>query len=276
MAEPDARAGRDRTGQVALVTGGGRGIGRATALALAAAGCDVAVLARTPAEVEAVAAEIARAGRRGFAVMADLADLGAIVPTVDRVRDRLGPVSILVNNAATAEPLGPSLQVDPAEWARALTSNLSSVFALISATLPDMLQAGWGRVVSVSSGVASGNGMINANAYSTSKAGLEMLTRNLAAELAEAGAAGITVNAVRPGTVDTAMQGHIRGQPADRVGQAMYDRFANFYESGALLPPEVPARLILAVIAGQMTGEVISVSDERGRALLSQALQSGA
>jgi NAD(P)-dependent dehydrogenase (short-subunit alcohol dehydrogenase family) len=154
----------DLTGLAALVTGGGRGIGRATALALAA--------------------EIATTGRRGLTVSADLADTAAIREALQTVREGLGPVSILVNNAAVVEPLGQSVLVDPAEWARAITINLSSVFQLITATLPHMLETGLGRIVSVSSGVASGSGMMYGNAYATSKAGLEMLTRNLAAELA--------------------------------------------------------------------------------------------
>lgn len=248
----------DLTGRIALVTGGGRGIGRATALALAAEGAEVAVLARSSAEIEHVAAEIEKTGQRGLAVTADLADAAAIRAALQTVREGLGPVSILVNNAAVVEPLGRSVSVDPAEWARAITINLSSIFQLINATLPPMLETGWGRIVSVSSGVASGNGMIHGNAYATSKAGLEMLTRNLAAELA---GTGVTVNAVRPGTVDTAMQAHIRTQPADRVGQEMRDRFVKFYESGALLDPDLPARLIVAVIQGDATGEIVSTSN---------------
>ena len=252
-------------GRVALITGGGRGIGRVTALALAAAGCDVAVLARSTHEVEEVAAEIERSGRRSLAVSADLADPVALTSAVAAIRAQLGPLAVLVNNAAIVEPLGPSIAADPEDWARAININLTSVFRLISATLPGMLELGWGRIVSVSSGVAAGTGMNHANAYSVSKAGVEMLTRNLAAELA---GKVVTVNAVRPGTVDTAMQGHIRTQPVERVGQAMHDRFAGWYESGALLAPELPARLITAVIAGEETGEVFAIGDPRSQELL--------
>src|SRR5271165_478322 len=142
----------DLHGNVALITGGGRGIGRATALALAAAGCDVAVLARTGTEVEQVAAEVRQLGRRGVALSADLADLATIAGVVTQLREQLGPVALLVNNAAVVEPIGASVAVDLNQWAQALTINLTSVFGLIQAVLPDMLTANWGRIVAVSSG----------------------------------------------------------------------------------------------------------------------------
>ncbi len=258
----------DLTGKVALVTGGGRGVGRATALALAEAGCDVAVVARSTDEIAQVADEIHGHGRRAYALALDLAAPERIPAALASIQRELGEVAILVNNAAVVEPLGPTTDVDPAVWAQALTVNLTSVFALTQAALPAMLRQGWGRVVAVSTGVASGSGMVNANAYSVSKAALEMWGRNLAAELAET---GVTVNIVRPGTVDTAMQAHIRTQPAERVGAPMHERFMRFYESGALIAPELPARLITRVIAGDETGEVINIGDERGQALLRQA-----
>ncbi len=255
-------------GKVALVTGGGRGIGRATALKLAAAGCDVAVLARTSTEIEQVVAEVRQLGRRSVAVTANLADLATIADVVAHVRTELGPVSLLVNNAAIVEPIGASVAVDLNQWAQALTINLTSVFGLIQAVLPDMLAAKWGRIVAVSSGIASGNGMSFMNAYSVGKAGLEMLVRNLAVELA---GSDVTVNAVRPGTVDTAMQTHIRSQPIERVGEALHNNFVGFYDRGALLAPEVPATLIVGVLASDANGEVISIYDTRSQAFLNQA-----
>ena len=258
----------DLTGKVALVTGGGRGVGRATALALADAGCDVAVLARSTDEIAQVADEIRQRGQHSMAVALDLAAPEHIPAALATIQQELGDVTILVNNAAVIEPLGPTATVDPLVWAQALTVNLTSVFALTQAALPAMLRQGWGRVVAVSTGIATGAGMVNANAYSVTKAGLEMWARNLAAELA---GTGVTVNVVRPGTVDTAMQAHIRTQSAERVGAQMVERFTRFHESGALIAPELPARLITQVIAGDETGEVISIGDERGQALLRRA-----
>ena len=252
-------------GRVAFVTGGGRGIGRATALALATAGCDVAVLARTRDEVAQVAAEIQRLGQRSLAITADLADSAAVAAVVEQVHAALGAPTILVNNAAVVEPLGQTLEVEPAQWGQAMAINLTSIFALIHATLPAMLTGGWGRIVSVSSSAGAGSGMIRASAYSVTKAGLEMLTRNLAKELE---GTGVTVNAMRPGPVDTAMQEHIRSQPVERVGQAMHDRFIAAHEKGALLVPELPARLLVQIIPGDATGEIISIDDACGQALL--------
>ncbi len=120
-----AGAGMELQGKVALVTGGGRGIGRATALKLAAAGCDVAVLARTSTEIEQVAAEVRQLGRRGIALTVNLADLATIAGIVTQVRTELGPVSVLVNNAAIVKPIGASVAVDLNQWAQALTINLT-------------------------------------------------------------------------------------------------------------------------------------------------------
>ncbi|MBE3559734.1 MAG: SDR family oxidoreductase [Ktedonobacteraceae bacterium] len=252
-------------GKIALVTGGGRGIGRTTALALAREGCDVVVVARTYAEIEQVAAEIRVQGRRGLAFACDIADGQAIARTFASLVEETDPVDILINNAGVVEPLGPTATADPELWSQALQVNLIGAFRWIHACLPEMLRRGWGRIVNISTGAAAGAGMLNASAYSTSKAGLEMLTLNLAAELA---GSGITVNAVRPGTVDTAMQTHIRSQPAERVGRQMHERFTGLHEQGMLLDPVQPARLITALVLGKSSGEVVSIYDQRGQELL--------
>ena len=119
-----------------------------------------------------------------------------------------GRVDILVNNAATVEPLGPTASIAVAELRLAFELNVVAPVALTSAFLPGMLDAGWGRVVNVSSGIAAyPAGMVRGNAYATTKAALEAHTLNLAAELH---GTGVTVNAYRPGGVDTAMQAWIR------------------------------------------------------------------
>ena len=129
--------------------------------------------------------------------------------------------------------------------------------ALTAAVLPGMLDAGWGRVVNVSSGiVAFPAGMVRGNAYAATKAALEAHTVNLAAELA---GTGVTVNAYRPGGVDTAMQAWIRSQDPERIG-GLHERFNKNYAEGTLITPEHSAAALLAHLAGDGTGEVWDVS----------------
>ena len=252
-------------GKVAVVTGGGRGIGAATAHALARAGARVAVMARTTAQIDTVAAEIRAAGGVAEAVRLDVSDPGSVQQAIDEVVSRLGPVDILINNAGVVGPLGPTAQIDLSEWIESLTINLTGAFACIHAVLPGMLDRRWGRIVNVSTGAATGTGMIPANAYSASKAGLEMLTANLAAELS---GRGVLVHAVRPGVVESEMQTFVRTRPAELVGEAMVSQFRALKEQGQLLLPDQPALLIVRLLAEGTTGELISIYDERGQALL--------
>ncbi len=254
-------------GKVALVTGGGRGIGRAIALELAQEGCDVAVLARTSEEIEQVANEIQTNGRRSVAVTCDLSDGASITRSYTAVTQALGLVAILINNAGVAEPIGQIETIDANKWAEAIEINLIGAFRWLRICVPTMLEQKWGRIINISTGAATGTGMENGSAYSTSKAALEMLTLNSAAELQ---GRGVTVNAVRPGTVDTSMQTHIRGLPVEQVGQQTHDRFKGFHEQGKLLNPSQPARLVANLIQSESTGEVVSIYDQRGQALLNQ------
>lgn len=253
-------------GKIALVTGGGRGIGRAIALELAQAGCDVALLARTREQVEAVTAEIRALGRRSSAIAADVANTQQVRQALIEVRNALGPISILINNAAVVGPLGPTVGVDPDAWAQTIAINLTGAFRLIHACLPTMLSQGWGRIINISSGAATAPGMSRGNAYAVSKAGLEIMTVNLAIEIA---GSGVTVNAVRPGIVDTAMQAHIRSLPAEQVGKKVFEQFDTNYREGRLQNPTLPARLVVNLISTDATGEVISINDARGKELLS-------
>ncbi|GAC1654639.1 MAG: 3-oxoacyl-ACP reductase FabG [Ktedonobacteraceae bacterium] len=254
-------------GKVALVTGGGRGIGRAIALELAQVGCDVVVLARTHGEIEQVAAEIQATGPRSFAISCDLSDGKAIAHAFAEITNALGPIDILVNNAGVVEPIGSIQTVEADKWAEAIEINLIGTFRWMRSCTPSMLERGWGRIINISTGAATGTGMENSSAYSASKAGVEMLTLNVAAELQ---GKGVTVNAVRPGTVDTAMQTHIRSLPTKQAGQQLHDRFKGFHEQGKLLKPSQPARLVANLLRGESTGEIVSIYDQRGQELLKQ------
>lgn len=246
-------------GRTALVTGAGRGIGRAIANELAKTGVTVALLARSQNELEATATSIRRLGGTAAVIKADIGDPDQLLRAVKQVRDEFDVVDILLNNAAVVWPLGPSAEIDFADWTTAIGINLNAVASLTFALLPAMLEQNWGRVVNVSSGVvARPTSMIGGNAYVTAKTALEAHTVNLAAELA---GSGVTVNAFRPGSVDTAMQGWIREQDPDRIGASLHERFSRSHREGRLIPPERAARSLLDRLAGDATGQIWDVAD---------------
>jgi NAD(P)-dependent dehydrogenase (short-subunit alcohol dehydrogenase family) len=249
----------DLAGRVAIVTGAGRGIGRALALDLARAGAAVAVVARSADQLAETAAGVSDAGGRALAVPLDIADHGTVPDLVRRVEESLGAVDILVNNAGTVAPLGPTESLPAADVAAAFQLNVLTPILLAATVVPGMRRRGWGRVVNVSSGiVANPAGMVGGNVYTATKAALEAHTSNLAAEL---DGTGVTVNVYRPGRVDTAMQGWIRAQDARRVGGGLVERFVAAHEAGALITAAESARALVDRIGGDETGQIWDVAD---------------
>lgn len=187
-------------GKVALVTGGSGGLGRAHCLALAKAGCDVAVTGRSHLEkAEAVAKEVQALGRKAIAVKMDVSDLDEVQAGVKKVEEALGPVDILVNNAAFGIVRAVTIaKMDKKDWDRDLSVNLTGAFNTIKCCIPGMLERGWGRIINISS-IAGTMGGFGQCSYATTKAGLIGLTKTAALEGARK---GVTCNAIVLGVFD--------------------------------------------------------------------------
>jgi 2-hydroxycyclohexanecarboxyl-CoA dehydrogenase len=186
--------------RVAVVTGGGSGLGQAISAHLARDGHRVAVLDLDVEAAERVSADLAAGGASTVAVRADVSDPAAVAAAFEAVRGSLGPVEILVTSAAVAG-FTRFDQIGFEEWNRYLAVNLTGTFLCLQAVLPDMVAAGWGRVVTISS-AAGQTGSLRQGHYAASKGGVIALTKTVALEYA---AKGITVNTVPPFTVDTPM-----------------------------------------------------------------------
>jgi NAD(P)-dependent dehydrogenase (short-subunit alcohol dehydrogenase family) len=206
-------AAKKLQGQVAIVTGAGRGIGAAAARLLAQAGASVLLTARTESELAAVAGEINAAGGQAIAVPADVGDIEHVEEVVESAVEQFGRIDILINNAAVIWPLERTVESDPDEWYYNIQVNLVAPYYLARNVLPLMIDQGYGRIINVVSAAAI-YPIVGASAYCSAKAGLLHLTRVLAAELA-----GTRVSAIAfdPAEVDTEMQADIRSVDAEEV-----------------------------------------------------------
>lgn len=202
--------------KTALITGGGRGIGRAVAFAFAREGARVAIAARTVQQVEQVAAEIhAEFGSEALAVVCDVSDVESVRRAYAAVVERFGGVDILVNNAGIAES-APLVKTGDELWQRIIAVNLTGTFFCTRAALPLMIERGWGRVINVAS-IAGKTGAPYIAAYTASKHGVLGLTRSVALEVAMK---GITVNAICPGYVETEMAEQAIHNISDKTGKS--------------------------------------------------------
>lgn len=236
-------------GRIAVVTGAGRGIGAATARALAEAGLTVVVAARTRDQIERQSAELRAAGGQAKAVACDVSD-EAGVEALAREASALGQVGILVNNAGAAASM-PIARTSLEEWNRLMAVNATSAFLCTRAFLPGMLDRKWGRVVNVASTASLRGGKYLA-AYSAAKHALLGLTRSAAAEVA---GTGVTVNAVCPGFVDTEMTAETVERIAAKTGRtreaALAAALASENQPRLITPEEVAAAVVsLATAVG--------------------------
>ena len=241
-------------GRTALVTGAGRGIGRPVSLGLARGSARVALVARSLPELQETAAMIGELGGQAVVISADLGERSQLAGVAEWAGAELGPVDILINNAAVVAPLGASESVNSAHWADAIEVNVIAPATLSLFLLASMRSRGWGRIVNVSSSIAAHpEAKPGMNAYATSKAALEAHTLNLAAELA---GTEITVSAFQPGSVDTAVQAWIRDQDPARIGGALHQRFTQSHEAGTLITAAASANVLLMHLPTAATGQI--------------------
>lgn len=242
-------------GQVAIVTGGGRGIGRAIGQALAAAGSKVCVAARSDRQIGEVVAKIKEAGEVAIGCVTDVTDWGAVKRMVETTTKQLGPPTLLVNNAGSVDGLGRIDSVDPTLWWRDMEVSLKGSFLCCRAVVPDMAARGSGRVINVSSDV----GIVpspDTSSYACSKAALLRLTDSLAAETADN---GVTVFAISPGLVRTALTDQVL---ASDPGQRWYARRSSVVKWSE---PEQAAKLSVLIASGKadsLSGRYLRISDD--------------
>jgi len=251
---PDA-PGRTLAGRRAAVTGGGRGIGRATALRLAQLGADVAVIARTQGQLDTVARDVEGHGVRGLAVPADLTTYAACRRAIETVQEKLGGIEILVNNAGWTLT-SPFLEETEAYWRRVVDSNLWSTIFCSRAALEWMAEHGGGAIVNVASD-AGRVGTAGETVYAAAKGGVIAFTRSLAREAA---AREVRVNCVSPGPTETEVLAENRGDP---VQAGRIERMIRLIPMRRVARPEEIAEAVAFFCTDAsryITGQVLSVS----------------
>ena len=247
----------DLTGQVALVTGGGRGLGRAFAIALAKAGAHVAVTARTAEPLAETVEMVERAGGRALAIPGDVSAPDAVAHVVRTAESQFGMVDILVNNAGAVGPLGYDWEVDLEDWWRTFEINVRGPFLYARAVLPGMVKRHRGRIVNISTGAGFGR-LPQMDAYCATKAALTQWTKCLAADIQ---AHGVTVFAFHPGMVRTSMLDSLTSPDVPNAVQAY---FSSLLSQGRDVPIERSAQMLLFLVSGRadaLSGRFIRAQD---------------
>ncbi len=236
-------------GKTVVITGASRGIGAEAARVFAAAGANVALIARSSDAIEKLSAEI---GAQAIALTCDVASYASVEGAIAKAKETFGSVDILINNAGVIEPISHLASADPDEWGAVIDINLKGVFNGMRAVLPMMIASGGGSILTISSGAA--HGPVEAwSHYCASKAAVKMLTECVNKEN---GADGIRAIGLSPGTVATQMQVEIKASGINPVSQLDWD---------VHIPADWPARALLWMCgsdADQYCGQELSLRDE--------------
>jgi NAD(P)-dependent dehydrogenase (short-subunit alcohol dehydrogenase family) len=243
--------------QVAIVTGGGRGFGRAIAETLAGLGANVVIASRNAPELDEVAIAIKKAGGKALAQTADVADERQVQELVLAAERWVGSPTILVNNAGVLDPIGPLVETSGASWLRNIAINVGGTYLVTRAVLPGMLDRDYGRVVNISSGAAD-RASAGWSAYCAAKAAVDQLTRVLALEM---DGTGVSVAAFHPGYMDTSMYERIRQSSPEDFPRV--EEYREAHRQGQVKDPHDPARVVayLCLSATRRNGAILEIGD---------------
>jgi NAD(P)-dependent dehydrogenase (short-subunit alcohol dehydrogenase family) len=253
----------DLSSRIAVLTGASRGLGRATALTLAAHGAQVVLVARSLEGLAETARLISSQGGRAMVIQTDLSDLNAVAALQARLETDLGKPDILINAAGMFGPIGLFKDTDPQAWLETIRVNTLMPYLLCRAFVGSMLERGWGRIVNFSSAAALHTpGPLN-SAYGTSKVALNQMTRHLAAELE---GSGVTANVIHPGDVKTEMWAEIRHKVNQIEGAAgeSYRHWAAWVAETGGDDPQKAADLVLNLMreeAASLNGRFLWIED---------------
>ena len=252
-------------GQAAIITGAGRGIGRAIALAYAREGARLALAARSPEELAQTAAEVSRQGGQAVVIPTDVTDPAQTQRLADAAVAQWGRIDLLVNNAGISGPVGPLQDNDIAQWMDTININLTGTFLVCRAVIPAMQAQGGGKIINLS-GAGAANAWSNMSAYCASKAAVVRLTEGLAQELA---GHNITVNALGPGSVHTSMWDKMTADAA-QAGASFIHELGLRVTSGGGASIDECAELAVWLASDEsagLTGRLISATADDFRAL---------
>jgi NAD(P)-dependent dehydrogenase (short-subunit alcohol dehydrogenase family) len=247
-------------GQVAVVTGASRGLGRAYATAFADAGAAVALVARGVKELGALAEELTGRGARVLPITADVTDADGVQRAAEYILESLGPVDLLVNAAGLGTPMGPFADVSIEHWWRTIEVNVKGPALWSRALLPSMMARGSGRIINLAS-IAGGRGIPNWSAYATSKTALIRLSETIALE---GSARSVRVFPIHPGAVRTSMTEEALASPEAR---RLVPTLAAIFDRGQDTAVEESVAFVLRIARGEadaLSGRLISVQDDLG------------